>query len=581
MAATLYINTNSDNIHDTLEVDLETLLVLNVYKICDIGNIKLEIIPKKDLEKPLFKTKCDSNVTIGEGRPHNTQSEMVNYVKLPALVQDIQGSKSIVAGICSVARQLIKCSLDNNALFLLGFRESCLAACSESSIWTKFCEVDMVSTVRNVLNDVNENNATKLLIPDDLVRFEYHMQQPVRMHNVYKVARDTQKDKSIKSTVPISELNIPHCYSEGPAMTLADIILLPSIITLMSSKYSEEIFMKYLPLTYQWIQKMKDFDGYQKLVEFNLNIDEAIVNYDECLINQEIKKESLYTSDPNRYKPTNRIYTKQNDIESALNIIQSSAISIIENSDEPFGTEVEFNWEDIPMMLRPEGGALPKKRSKRKEEQLENLARAVVKLAKIGKTNGNIKIVDFCSGSGHLGLLLAHLLPDCTIILVENKEKSLERALDRIKSLNLSNVIVVQSNLDYFQGSFDIGVSLHACGVATDLVMQSCIDNRAHFVCCPCCYGGIHDCYHLKFPRSVEFQEGVQVADYLKIAHAADQTHDKENAKTSQGYHCMDIVDSDRWLYAKSCGYDVFLSKLKPETCTPKNNMLVGICLDN
>jgi hypothetical protein len=27
-----------------------------------------------------------------------------------------------------------------------------------------------------------------------------------------------------------------------------------------------------------------------------------------------------------------------------------------------------------------------------------------------------------------------------------------------------------QGNMDYFSGKFDIGVSLHACGVATDLV---------------------------------------------------------------------------------------------------------------
>jgi hypothetical protein len=39
----------------------------------------------------------------------------------------------------------------------------------------------------------------------------------------------------------------------------------------------------------------------------------------------------------------------------------------------------------------------------------------------------------------------------------------------------------------------------------------------------------------------------------------------------------MGIIDMDRCIQAKEKGYEVFLSKLIPESCTPKNNLLVGL----
>ena len=46
---------------------------------------------------------------------------------------------------------------------------------------------------------------------------------------------------------------------------------------------------------------------------------------------------------------------------------------------------------------------------------------------------------------GHLAILLAHLLPNSTFILVENKAESLQRAIERTKKLHLTNC-------QFFQG---------------------------------------------------------------------------------------------------------------------------------
>ncbi|EFA06891.1 glutathione S-transferase C-terminal domain-containing protein [Tribolium castaneum] len=543
-----------------LSLDIESLIVLNVYRIAGNDNIKLRV-------KILDGGTQGAHVTVDMSRVvHEIVEnipEIAKYCAWPVIVKH----NYVIAGLCSVTRQIIKLSEHKKVQKLLGFRDACLMACSESSIWTKFCEVDMISTIKSVVLDpMGHFNGNVFKLPRDLVRFEYHLGQPVRMHNVYKIARE--QNKAITNDTPIEKLDLKHTFGEGPFMTLSDVILF-SCVQIFMTLFPELKFQDKLPLTLAWYHNMKEMNVNK--LKFDLNpLPVEITEVEE----PEIVKQSLYTADPSRYKPEKRIYTKQKDITNSLRIINNNHIEIA-NSLYPYGDEIEFDWSKIPEEANPMSGALPENRAYRKCDQLENLAKAVIKL-----TGGKqMKIVDFCSGSGHLGILLAFLLPQCTIILVENKELSLVRAKERIEKMNLTNLVILQSNLDYFVGTFDIGVSLHACGVATDLVIQNCIKNKAHFVCCPCCYGGIHDCYHLTYPRSLEYQRlNMEHKDYLTLAHAADQTHDPNNRKTTQGFVCMDAIDTDRRLYAESCGYEVHLGKLQPASCTNKNNLLVGIC---
>ena len=44
-------------------------------------------------------------------------------------------------------------------------------------------------------------------------------------------------------------------------------------------------------------------------------------------------------------------------------------------------------------------------------------------------------------------------------------------------------------------------VALHACGVATDMVVEHCIQARAAFVVSPCCYGFVQNTLKFSFPR--------------------------------------------------------------------------------
>ena len=49
-------------------------------------------------------------------------------------------------------------------------------------------------------------------------------------------------------------------------------------------------------------------------------------------------------------------------------------------------------------------------RSLRKQQQIANILTAVKPLAKQGH-----RIVDFCAGGGHIGIVLAYFLPDCEV----------------------------------------------------------------------------------------------------------------------------------------------------------------------
>lgn len=64
-----------------------------------------------------------------------------------------------------------------------------------------------------------------------------------------------------------------------------------------------------------------------------------------------------------------------------------------------------------------------------------------------------------------------------------------------------------QCNLDYFVGKFSVGVSLHACGSATDMVLHQCLASSAAFVICPCCYGSIQRTHLLSYPQSQMYQK--------------------------------------------------------------------------
>ncbi|CAG4951597.1 unnamed protein product [Colias eurytheme] len=598
MVNILYLEANSSldeyNTSSSLKVSIESLITYCVYKYCSPKDIDINFVHNnRSNSVNTFDLRIVEGVVVNQ---QDIPWQVASCVFPVVLYED-----TIITGLCAVARHVSKYRVLPESTFehhegLLGFRKSCLQAPNEVSIWTKFCEVDIIKTVSSLFEVTNLNE-----LPVNLVKFENHLHKPVRVHNIYKVARKLKKDNEIKNqnddndknndtgqlekqrapkprkwksnkkknveldcAAKLEKLDISHQFAEGPFLSLADILLLPSY-TILMKLLGKAIFMEYLTLTYKWYNNLVDIPEMKEIMGVLEPLHIETLPFEELTL-PETEDVSLYQKDPKRHNPRKRLFTKPEDIERALSSVTEDLELTVQDNNMDDGVD----WDTIPSGANPSAGHLPVERVNRKSQQLENLTLAVTAMAKEGDL-----IVDFCSGSGHLGILIAHLLPKCTVILLENKEKSLLRARNRAHEMGLTNVYFFQCNLDFYIGKFDIGVALHACGIASDLVLDKCLQANAKFVLCPCCYGSLHATDRLTYPRSSKFKS-VSIDQYLCIGHTADQTH-KEHPLSVRGARCMAIIDSDRGKLAEEHGYKVTLSRLKPLSCTPKNNLLIGV----
>ncbi|KAL3880203.1 hypothetical protein ACJMK2_032464 [Sinanodonta woodiana] len=385
---------------------------------------------------------------------------------------------------------------------------------------------------------------------------------------------------SVVNSMTLHNIEFVHLYSEGIQITIADLVLFVYVYYLMQSiQFNTALMLEILPKIIHWLEHLVKLPLLWQTCE--------ALGFDVLGLQAGLKKDNTlqtsigFTSPRNIQDLKNNIdimeisqkckskyHPSKPDIDSALQIIKKMGIEP-QVSEHPCGSNVQLDWEGMHPIAHPRD-ELPEKRVARKCQQLENLATAVKAIARDGDV-----VVDFCSGGGHLGIVLAYLLPKCQIYLVENKEESLNRAKKRVERLKLSNVFLYQCNMDYFCGKFNVGVCLHACGVATDMVLKKCLENQASFVICPCCYGGIQNTHRITYPRSQCFRDSIEYKDYLTLGHAADQTEVGIESE-AQGKYCMNLVDTDRAMLAQEHGYEVILCFLQPLSCTPKNNLLIG-----
>lgn len=262
-------------------------------------------------------------------------------------------------------------------------------------------------------------------------------------------------------------------------------------------------------------------------------------------------------------------------------------------------------WESFPedvdvgIGVNGQGGQLPASRAERKRQQLENFFAFIIPFLfiPVRQSCERVVVVDFCCGCGHQSIPLAFLFPDVNFVLIDAKKRSLDVARGRAHRLGLSNVEFVEGDINCFDKGFDVGISLHACGVATDIAIQKSIKARAVYVSIPCCIGKLahnesghsNKCYGLTYPRSKEYiNQNCTFKEYVQVAKAADFGHhgyDRKEEKASTKKKCLSglrrqaktVIEHDRNLYASNNDYSVYMSLCFPPTCTPKNDILVGI----
>ncbi|XP_025777657.1 glutathione S-transferase C-terminal domain-containing protein isoform X2 [Puma concolor] len=495
-------------------------------------------------------------------------------------------------------------------------KESTDISLKNVSQWTRLCELTIPLAIENFLKESSDQHPT---IPAEILQLERKLSEPVRVHNDDKLRRQKLKQqkaagvgpahakskvlrqetseeldsssKSLELQVAFSKLAVyeepattnrepshirkakvsdlpplEHVFAEGLYFTLADIVLLPCIhhfLAIICKKLSEKLIE--FPLLAAWYQRIQEVPrvktaasqcGIQflHLPELLTTLKEQDANLSE-VPGVEEQNDTSFLGGP---RPT-------------MTKLMEKGIEVM-FSPHPCPTWT-LDWNSLPAAVSPKEGKMSSDRALRKQQQLNNLVYVVTSQAKPGD-----RIVDFCSGGGHVGIVLAHMLPSCQVTLIENKELSLIRAKKRSDELGLSNIWFIQANMEYFTGMFNIGVALHACGVATDMVIEHCIKTRAAFVTCPCCYGFIQNTSKFNFPKSEQFKKTLSYKEHMILCRFADQTAVQLPAQRRLiGKQCMCLVDLDRARAAEERGYSVQVISMEPESCSPKNNMIVGV----
>ena len=228
-----------------------------------------------------------------------------------------------------------------------------------------------------------------------------------------------------------------------------------------------------------------------------------------------------------------------------------------------------------------------------------SMLRAITVMILSAPSQGNSKrLVDFCGGAGHVGLLVAYLFSEWEVVCVDRNPISLDLGIRRAQEVSLSNFRTVLGDVLAYNESFDIGTSLHACGAASDYAIKMCEKHSAGLIVASCCVGKIcaiskraresdsPEQLLWKQPKSLELQTslaeharattGKEDRDFIddcfdkltRFADSSEPTHFTSLAKY--------LVELDRLKAVENRGYTGVLCKMEPISSTPKNDIVIA-----
>lgn len=169
-------------------------------------------------------------------------------------------------------------------------------------------------------------------------------------------------------------------------------------------------------------------------------------------------------------------------------------------------------WKSDSNPADPQAGGLEGIRLKNKRKQVDNVLSVMDFLAerfssrKLSNDDEGARrphLVEFCASSGYCALPFASKFSEYQVSILDAKLSSIQIAWKRRQEMPTrcrNSIRVLLGRTEDFREDFDIGVALHACGDATDAVLDLCLGQRAAFCLIPCCVGrlsrlalGYHD----------------------------------------------------------------------------------------
>ena len=193
--------------------------------------------------------------------------------------------------------------------------------------------------------------------------------------------------------------------------------------------------------------------------------------------------------------------------------------------------------------------------SLRKEDEKKSLELAAL-LSRLARIKKGAHLVDAAAGKSSVGLVAAELLPIGRLTVLERDARRVEACLTARRRMTRELPIEVRqvdvADAAAWPEAADAVVALHACGPATDLVIDQTIRSRARqaFIV-PCCYG-----------NSIPFAARA-AAVVAEMGFVADDLLRRRIGAS--------LVDMERKLRLEAAGYETELEELVGATVTPHN----------
>ena len=276
----------------------------------------------------------------------------------------------------------------------------------------------------------------------------------------------------------------------------------------------------------------------------------------------------------------------------------------------------QLNWsaDHIPNEIDPmHGGGIRKgtERGMRKQAQVEAfwyvLQESILNSYAKDEERSSEFVADLGSGAGNLSLPLAWFLKEIDqtsgILAVDINERALDRLSQRAREINVDIQTLAEDLLQLSQppdetrddilDSCSAILSLHACGAASDLAIQSAVSRSIPFAVSPCCIGKIKTVRkpnqmpsissqrsgapeHISYPRSQALKAMAKDIDYNLILAAADYSAG-DTAAMKRGRVAKRIVEADRLKWAEERGYYTRMMELpRLDARYPKREILLG-----
>lgn len=197
--------------------------------------------------------------------------------------------------------------------------------------------------------------------------------------------------------------------------------------------------------------------------------------------------------------------------------------------------------------------------AKLRREDKKKVVEVAALLRDLDRHRKDILLVDAAAGKATVGLLAAHLLGFRRVTVIERDPSRIEAckgAASRMpKGLSLDVVEGDVEEPSSFPSAPDLLVALHACGRASDAIVDAAIRIRAKWLyLVPCCYG-----------ESIPFRaEAEAKAKALGLDRHAELRRKFVTA----------MIDAERASRLECAGYDVTVLPFVAPTVTPHNLLL-------